>query len=336
VLGGNGIAQASNGVASVPNGVASVPNGVASVPNGVASVPNGGPPVPNGGPPAPNGGPPAPNGGGPALDLLAADANIFTPVTNSVTNLVALAPGLIAKRVATDTDVIAALLGTLNSLASGVVPQLQEYLSEDLSALFSIAAAPQGATPGANVVDTLGGTDTGLGHAADLPVLVAPSSASQSPLARLLLPDVAGVPLTGDATAVASLGKTATTYVGREESSLVGTAAIAPPNGESVMGLQLPFGKTFGEMLVAASLAALAAVALPGVSGLVLSAAAGVGVGYRQAKVDIALRTDGVARFARRGPLGVVRSASMVVISPRAARVQGLLDIDNVDMETAA
>jgi hypothetical protein len=325
VPGGNGIADTKNDVGRL-----------AMVPDPVAQAPNGGATVANGSPPDANGGPPDANGQGRALGVGPAATNVFEPVTNSVTDLVALVPGPIATPVATGTDVIAALVGTLTSVASGVVQRLQQYLSEDLSALFNIAAALQRANSGANVVDTPGGTDAGLGIAADLPVLVAPSSASQSPLVPLLLPDVAGVPLAGNATAAASLGETATTYVGREESSLVGTATLAPPSGESVMGLRLPFGKTFGEILVAASLAALAAVALPGVSGLVFSAAAGVGVGYRQAKTDIALRTEGVARFARRGPLGVVRSASMVVIIPRAQRVQGLLDIDNVDMESAA
>ena len=71
------------------------------------------------------------------------------------------------------------------------------------------------------------------------------------------------------------------------------------------------------------SLAALAAVALPGVGGLMILTAAGVRVGYRQAKAGSAVRTAGIARFARPGsvPLGVVRSGSLVVVRPRALRV---------------
>ena len=71
------------------------------------------------------------------------------------------------------------------------------------------------------------------------------------------------------------------------------------------------------------SLAALAALALPGAGGLVILTAAGVRVGYRQAKAGFALRTAGIARFARPGavPLGVVRSGSLVVVRPRALRV---------------
>ena len=48
--------------------------------------------------------------------------------------------------------------------------------------------------------------------------------------------------------------------------------------------------------------------------------AAGVRVGYRQAKAGFAVHTAGIARFARPGavPLGVVRSGSAVVIRLRA------------------
>ena len=71
------------------------------------------------------------------------------------------------------------------------------------------------------------------------------------------------------------------------------------------------------------SLAALAALALPGAGGLMILTAAGVRVGYRQAKAGFAVQTAGIARFARPGavPLGVVRSGSVVVIRPRAVRV---------------
>ena len=71
----------------------------------------------------------------------------------------------------------------------------------------------------------------------------------------------------------------------------------------------------------AASLWALAAVALPGFGGLVFLTLAGVRIGYRQAKAGFAMRLAGIAHFARPGPLGVVRSGSLVVVRPRALRV---------------
>src|SRR6185312_14734822 len=69
------------------------------------------------------------------------------------------------------------------------------------------------------------------------------------------------------------------------------------------------------------SLAALAALALPGAGGLTIVTAAGVRVGYRQAKAGSAVRAAGIGRFAGPGPLGVVRSGSLIVVRPRALRV---------------
>jgi hypothetical protein len=301
-LGGTGIVDQKKDagrVAAVPNLVAPVPNVTASDPNVVAPVPNVVAPVPNVVAPVP------PNVVGSLTSLVASVPN---EVVALITNVVAQVPGLVAA----GSDVIAALVDMLTTVARGVVPQLQS----DLSYLLGGAGAP----PAVNVLSTLRGIDAGRATAAASSVLAAP------PLA-FLYGDAPRMPFAGNATAVASLGGIAMTHMGRD-SSLVGTATLAPPNGASVIGPRLPFGMTFGEILVVASLAALAAVAMPGISGLAVSTAAGVGVGYRQAKADFALRTEGVARFARRGPLGVVRSASMVVVSARASRAQGLLDID--------
>jgi hypothetical protein len=60
---------------------------------------------------------------------------------------------------------------------------------------------------------------------------------------------------------------------------------------------------------------------LPGAGGLVILFATGARLGYRQAKAGVALRTTGIAHFARSGPLGVVRSGSFVVVRPRGLRV---------------
>jgi hypothetical protein len=60
----------------------------------------------------------------------------------------------------------------------------------------------------------------------------------------------------------------------------------------------------------------------------------GARLGYRQAKAGFAVRTAGIASFARSGtvPLGVVRSAALVVIRPRALRVvrPGALSVDHL------
>ena len=62
-------------------------------------------------------------------------------------------------------------------------------------------------------------------------------------------------------------------------------------------------------------------LALPGIGGLLIISAAGMLVGYRQAKAAFTLRAAGIARFARLGPLGVVRSGSLVALRPRASSV---------------
>lgn len=88
--------------------------------------------------------------------------------------------------------------------------------------------------------------------------------------------------------------------------------AAAPASARSI------FEHVVEAVLVPASLTALAAIALPGVGALLVVAAAGVRVGYRQAKAGLALRASGIARFAGSGPLGVVRSGSIVALRQRA------------------
>lgn len=74
-------------------------------------------------------------------------------------------------------------------------------------------------------------------------------------------------------------------------------------------------------VLVPASLTALAAIAVPGLGGLLIVCAAGIRVGYRQAKAGLALRASGIARFAGPGPMGVVRSGSLIALHSRTSRI---------------
>ena len=72
--------------------------------------------------------------------------------------------------------------------------------------------------------------------------------------------------------------------------------------------------------LVRASLWALLGVVLAGLGGLVAISAVGVRIGYRQAKAGLAMHRAGIARFARAGPIGVVRSGSFVSVRPRPSQ----------------
>jgi len=99
-------------------------------------------------------------------------------------------------------------------------------------------------------------------------------------------------------------------------------ATAAPIAAESVLpttALSL-LENTVKAVLAPVSLSALAAFALPGVGGLLIICAAGMRFGYRQAKAALAVRTTGISRFARQGPLGVVRSGSLVAVHPRHPR----------------
>lgn len=71
------------------------------------------------------------------------------------------------------------------------------------------------------------------------------------------------------------------------------------------------------EALRNVTLTELAWAALPGVAGLVFFFATGIGLGHRQAKFGFVMATSGSVRFAVRGPLGVVRSGSVVAVHSR-------------------
>lgn len=77
------------------------------------------------------------------------------------------------------------------------------------------------------------------------------------------------------------------------------------------------------------TLAELALAALPGAAGLLFFFATGIGLGHRQAKFGFAMATSGSVRFAVRGPLGVVRTGSIVAVHSRkkaAAKETALVD----------
>ena len=80
------------------------------------------------------------------------------------------------------------------------------------------------------------------------------------------------------------------------------------------------------DVIIVASLWALALAALPGVGGLALSTSAGVRLGYRQAKAGTGLQMGNLARFARPGPFGIVRSGSVVEIRRRALNAHRRID----------
>jgi hypothetical protein len=97
-------------------------------------------------------------------------------------------------------------------------------------------------------------------------------------------------------------------------------ATRVDPDAALPEGLQT-FLHSYGRIIVAVSLSAMFAAALPGLVGLVIPVVAGMHIGYRQAKAGRALRTSGIAHLAASGPIGVVRSGSLVALRPQKWRL---------------
>ncbi|MGV0646729.1 hypothetical protein [Mycolicibacterium sp. XJ879] len=126
----------------------------------------------------------------------------------------------------------------------------------------------------------------------------------------------AGASLFGAMTPRAALGTVISNGLNKPL-SVAGTVPSAPETAGP------PAAKSFldhvvSAVLVPASLTALAALALPGVAGLLIIVAAGVRLGYRQARAAFVVRSSAIARFAGPGPLGVVRSGSLIAFRQRA------------------
>jgi hypothetical protein len=121
-----------------------------------------------------------------------------------------------------------------------------------------------------------------------------------SPFARRLpTHGLEGLMLPGALVKPATLGDAVATGLTRA----VSISAFAPSAPRSVMPAtgQNILEHALGAVLVPASLSALVAVALPGVCGLLIVCAAGVRLGYRQAKAGLVLQATAMARFAGSG-----------------------------------
>jgi hypothetical protein len=160
----------------------------------------------------------------------------------------------------------------------------------------------------------------GAGGALDAATRAAEGAPLFGPQASRLpqMPVVAAdAPLFGTVVQASNVGGVATTGL-NQSLTLSGLAPV--PAGVS------PATRSFldnvvSSVLVPASLTALAAIAVPGLGGLLIVCVAGIRIGYRQAKAGLAVRVAGIARFAGPGPLGVVRSGSLITLHPRIARV---------------
>jgi hypothetical protein len=264
---------------------------------------------------------PKPDGPKSATDVIVPALEAVQPVTNAVATVAGVAlsvPGVImASPTSPDPvgDVIASMQQLLISVNNVVAP-----LAQMQGDLYSLLVVPgmDGTAVSPTATDNSG---TGLSAAAGTGL--APPSAPILPPMPPGPPGGGGVSLLGDVVAPATLAGVATAGL-NADLSLSGTAPLAVGSASRTDALAF-LENTVKAMLAPVSLSALAAFALPGVGGLLIICAAGMRLGYRQAKAALTVRTTGLARFVRQGPLGVVRSGSLVSLharTPRAVRPQ--------------
>jgi hypothetical protein len=236
-------------------------------------------------------------------------ATVVGPVTNpvaTVTNVVVSLPGLIASLPTSATpvtDVISSVQDMLTSVTNAMVPLIQ--VPADLASLLGVPAVDAAATVGG-----------GFTASTNAPVLATRASqwleVPKTPLVgSAALPEIVAPLVTVGDVAMTSL---------RDELPVSGIASPAQ-NVIDETGIGEFLEHTVGALLVPASLSALAAVALPGVGGLLIICAAGMRIGYRQAKALMEVRRAGIASFAGPGPLGVLRTGSLIAMRRRSSRV---------------
>ena len=268
----------------------------------VAAIPTMGPAVPtsNGTGAVPTTWPPVANPFEPAAKAATAVTNVATSVGTAIASV----PGLVLSLPTSQTpvtDVITSLQDMLTSVTGSAIPLTQ------LPADFAAILIAGWNTPSVSV-----------GH---------PGTALASPtdaLLRLLQPSQS----TSAATMSATRSAPSTASVAGL-SALAEIAAVSGVNHEFVppgTGVDTARASDAGPsflkgaataLLISVSLWALITAALPGLGGLAAIGATGIRIGYRQAKAGIALRTTDLARFAVAGPIGVVRSDSLIVMRPR-------------------
>ncbi|MDX1872711.1 hypothetical protein SBI67_11300 [Mycolicibacterium sp. 120266] len=245
----------------------------------------------------------------PVNQLASSVSGSLTSAAGSVRDAVDALPALLAT-LPTSTNPVGDVLATVQSVLTSVgesVTTITE-IPGDLSSLLgfpatSTAPAVVGGSAETPRVTTPAATPMDL-----LPVLLAPAPAAPA-VATPAAPVAAPPPFAG----------TASVGLSQELSS---TEPLALHGVSSTGSMASVLRRAVSKMLVPVSIAALAALALPGVGGLLVVSGLGVRIGYRQAKANFVMQASGIARFAGPGPLGVVRSGSFIALSKRAGRPQ--------------
>lgn len=229
---------------------------------------------------------------------------------NSVKDAVDALPALLAA-LPKSTDPVGDVLKTVQSVLTSLgnsVTTITEIPS-DLTTLLGFPAPTDPVTT------------TTVAGGVRLPAVTAPAAVSPIDLLPALL-----APAPVDTTVAAPAGPVTPppTFAGTVSAGLSQDLAPATPvslHGASSAGsMASVLERAVSKLLVPVSIAALAALALPGVGGLLVVSVLGVRIGYRQAKANFVLQASGISRFAGPGPLGVVRSGSFIALHTRTAR----------------
>lgn len=229
---------------------------------------------------------------------------------NSVKDAVDALPALLAA-LPKSTDPVGDVLKTVQSVLTSLgnsVTTITEIPS-DLTTLLGFPAPTDPVTT------------TTVAGGVRLPAVTAPPAVAPIDLLPALL-----APAPADTTVAAPAGPVtpAPTFAGTVSAGLSQDLAPATPvslHGASSAGsMASVLERAVSKLLVPVSIAALAALALPGVGGLLVVSVLGVRIGYRQAKANFVLQASGISRFAGPGPLGVVRSGSFIALHTRTAR----------------
>lgn len=241
------------------------------------------------------------------------------PVTKAVTSVTSLAnsvlavPGVVVS-LPTSVDPVSDFLASIQNVftTAGDAGASLSALPSDLAGLL---------LPGVSATTPSIGASTGLSRPSRVPA-PAPGTPVWSALPEL--PGLAVAPSAPYVTAPAAPVIPVDVVTSAPGSSSSPAAEAPPastpePSGKSDVLAQVEHA--IGAFVATVSLTALAAVALPGLLGLLTTCAAGIRVGYRQAKAASALPHTAISRFVGSGPIGVVRSSSQVGMRSRAPRV---------------
>jgi hypothetical protein len=270
--------------------------------------------------------PAAPETAAVASDETAAaiDSNVVPPVTNPLTPLATVvepATKAVATVGAAALTVPGVVLGlpTSPTPVTDVITTVQEMLTSVTNAIVPLALLPSDlytmlSGPTVTATTTVGG---GVDLDTTAPVLGS-RAAQWAQVSPIFL--VAGMALPANIAPLETLGDIPTTGLSNE----LPASGITSPAQDVIIqsGLGSFLENTVTALLVPASLSALAAVALPGIGGLLIICALGMRIGYRQAKAIFEVRRAGIASFAGPGPLGIVRSGSLIALRPRALGVR--------------